>query len=110
MYLHLGPYRLHPHIFFETISYFIGFGVYFSLRRRFGDAMATPLRWAVVAAAVAGAALGSRLLYWLEDPQLIWKNLHNAALLMDGKTIVGALIGGLVTVELGPVHTIAAPR
>jgi phosphatidylglycerol:prolipoprotein diacylglycerol transferase len=53
-----------------------------------------------VAAAVAGAALGSRLLYWLEDPQLTWQNFRDPAYLMGGKTIVGALIFGLISVEL----------
>ncbi len=62
--------------------------------------MPVPLRWAVVAAAVAGAAIGSKLLFWLEDPRLTYHNLHNPAYLIGGKTIVGALIGGLLTVEL----------
>jgi len=49
---------------------------------------------------VAGAALGSKLLFWLEDPQLTWHNLNNPAYLMGGKTIVGALVFGLISVEL----------
>ena len=54
----------------------------------------------MVAAAVTGAALGSRLLYLLEDPQLTLQNLHDPAYLLGGKTIVGALVFGLITVEL----------
>lgn len=54
----------------------------------------------MIAAAVAGAALGSKLLFWLEDPELTWHNLHNPAYLMGGKTIVGALVFGLISVEL----------
>ena len=54
----------------------------------------------MIAAAVAGAAFGSKILFWFEDPQLTWQNLHNPAYLMGGKTIVGALIFGLVSVEL----------
>jgi phosphatidylglycerol:prolipoprotein diacylglycerol transferase len=49
---------------------------------------------------VAGAALGSKLLYWLEDPQLTWQNFRDPAYLMGGKTIVGALIFGMIAVEL----------
>lgn len=77
----------------------IAFATYLDLRRRFGDAVTLPLRWATVAAAVAGAALGSKVLYWLEDPRATLQNLHNPAYLIGGKTIVGALIGGVITVE-----------
>ncbi len=87
-------------MFFEALSYAIAFYAYLNLRRRFGDPIATPLRWAAVAAAVAGAALGSKVLFWLEDPRLTLQNLHNPAYWIGGKTIVGALIGGLVAVEL----------
>ncbi len=100
MYLRFGSYRLHPHIFFETLSYFVAFRVYLSVRRRFGDSLAILIRWVVIAAAVSGAAIGSKVLYWLEDPRLTLANLHNPAFLMGGKTIVGALIGGLAMVEL----------
>jgi phosphatidylglycerol---prolipoprotein diacylglyceryl transferase len=54
----------------------------------------------VIAAAVAGAALGSKVLFWFEDPELTWHNLTNPAYLTGGKTIVGALVLGLITVEL----------
>ena len=86
------------------LSYFVAFRVYLYLRQRFGDPLSTPLRWVVVAAALAGAALGSKLLYWLEDPQLTWHNFHDPAYLMGGKTIVGALVFGLVSVELIKPH------
>lgn len=49
---------------------------------------------------MAGAAFGSKLLFLLEDPQLTWRNLENPAYLVGGKTIVGALIFGLISVEL----------
>jgi len=97
-YIHLGPYNVHPHFFFEALSYVVAFAVYLALRRRFGDPIVTPLRWAVIAAAVTGAALGSKLLFWLEDPQLTWQHLHDPNYLVGGKTIVGALAFGLVTV------------
>jgi phosphatidylglycerol:prolipoprotein diacylglycerol transferase len=49
--------------------------------------------------AVAGAALGSKLLFLLEDPHLTWQSIRDPAYLMGGKTIVGALAFGLVAVE-----------
>jgi len=54
----------------------------------------------VLAAAIAGAALGSKVLFWLENPQLTRQNPSNLAYLMGGKTIVGALVFGLIAVEL----------
>lgn len=100
VYIPIGHYQIHPHIFFETLAYFIAFRVYLSLRHRFGDPLSTPIRWTVIAAAVAGAALGSKLLFWLEDPQRTLHNLGNPAYLLGGKTIVGALVFGLISVEL----------
>jgi phosphatidylglycerol---prolipoprotein diacylglyceryl transferase len=99
-YVRLGPYTFHPHFFFEALSYVIAFSVYLALRRRFGDPIVTPLRWAVVAAAVTGAALGSKLLFWFEDPRLTWQHLHDPNYIIGGKTIVGALAFGLISVEL----------
>ena len=92
--------RIHPHTFFEALSYFVAFRVYLSLRGRFGDPIATPIRWAVIAAAIGGAALGSKILFWFEDPQLSLLNLHNPAYFVGGKTIVGGLLLGLIAVEL----------
>lgn len=74
-------------------------GLYVYLRRRFGDTIVSPIRWATVAVAIAGATIGSKLLFLLEDPQLSWRTLHDPAYLLGGKTIVGALALGLFSVE-----------
>ncbi len=92
--------RIHPHPLFEALAYCVAFRVYLYLRRRFGDAISTPLRWAAVAFALAGAAIGSKIVYWLEDPRLTWSHLRDPAYLMGGKTMVGALVFGLVFVEV----------
>jgi prolipoprotein diacylglyceryltransferase len=92
VYLRVGSVRIHPHIFFETSAYVIGFSLFLLMRRRLGDPVSEDFRWWVIAAAVAGAALGCRLLGWLEAPHL------GAA--VAGKTIVGGLAGGLLAVEL----------
>jgi prolipoprotein diacylglyceryltransferase len=93
----IGPWRIHPHLFFETISYVVGFRVYLALRRRAGDTVVVPFRWATLSAAAAGAALGARSLAWLANPDAAWTL---ESLLLGGKTIVGGLIGGLIGVEL----------
>lgn len=98
-YIHLGPLALHPHWVFETLAYFVGFRVYLRLRARTGDHLAAGDRWWVVAAAAVGAALGSKLLYWFEDPAVTLARWRDPVYLMAGKSIVGGLIGGLVAVE-----------
>lgn len=103
-YLHLGPWRLHPHWVFEALAYGLGFRIYLALRRRSGDPIAGPLRWSVIAAAAAGAAVGSKIFYWFEDPWQTLERWPDPAYLMAGKTIVGALIGGLIAVEWAKRH------
>jgi phosphatidylglycerol---prolipoprotein diacylglyceryl transferase len=100
VYIHLGSLELHPHVVFETLAYAIGFRVYVSLRNRRGDAIDDANRWWVIAAAAMGAVVGCKALYWFEDPGATLAHWRDPAFLMGGKTIVGALIGGLFSVEL----------
>jgi phosphatidylglycerol---prolipoprotein diacylglyceryl transferase len=64
------------------------------LRKRYGDNVSLDERWWIIAAAMAGAALGSRLLGLLENPLVIVRSGQ-----LGGKTIVGGLLGGWVAVE-----------
>jgi phosphatidylglycerol---prolipoprotein diacylglyceryl transferase len=96
----IGHYAVHPHFFFEVTAYAVATVAYFVVRRRFGDVLSVPIRWAVLAAAVAGAAIGAKLFFLFEDPKRTWNTLHDPAYLLGGKTIVGALIGGLIAVEV----------
>jgi phosphatidylglycerol:prolipoprotein diacylglycerol transferase len=99
VYLHLGPLTLAPHQPLEILGGFLGLRLYFALRRRSGDPLPTERRLVVFVAAVAGAAIGSKLLAWLYNPAPVLANPSLAALLA-GKTIVGGLLGGLAAVEL----------
>jgi phosphatidylglycerol:prolipoprotein diacylglycerol transferase len=91
--------QLQLHWLFETIAYVVGFRLYLWQRRRRGDVIADGTRWSIVAAAIAGAAIGSKLLYWLEDPALTLQHANDLVFLMAGKTVVGGLVGGLIAVE-----------
>lgn len=100
VYLHLGALQIHPHWFFETLAYAAAFRLYLTVRRYKGDALPDADRWWVIAGATMGAAVGSKLLYWFEDPRLTLQHLHDPAFLLGGKTIVGALAVALFSVEL----------
>jgi prolipoprotein diacylglyceryltransferase len=91
--------QLQLHWLFETIAYVVGFRLYLWQRRRRGDVIADGTRWSIVAAAIAGAAIGSKLLYWFEDPALTLQHASDLMFLMAGKTVVGGLVGGLIAVE-----------
>jgi prolipoprotein diacylglyceryltransferase len=99
VYLHVGSLRIHPHWFFETLAYLVSFRIYLLLRRRRGDAVPDVNRWWVIAAGAVGAVVGSKVLYWSEDPAATIRHFADPAFLLGGKTIVGALIGALFSVE-----------
>ena len=99
VYLWLGPLPIHPHWLFETLAYLAGARIYGLIKARTGDTISTDDRWWVVAAAAVGAAVGSKLLYWLSDPAFFLAHASNPFLLMGGKSVVGALVGGLIAVE-----------
>jgi phosphatidylglycerol:prolipoprotein diacylglycerol transferase len=87
------------HSLFEALAYASAFRVYLWLRSQEGDPLDDIPRWWVIAAAAMGAAIGSKVLYWLENPRMTLQMLGNFDFLLGGKTIVGGLIGGLFAVE-----------
>lgn len=99
VYIHLGPLTVAPHQPLEILGCFLGFRLYLALRRRAGDPLPSDRRLVVFAAAVVGAALGSKLLAWAFNPPPVLAH-PSLALLLSGKTIVGGLLGGLAAVEL----------
>ncbi len=71
-------------------------------RRRFpttAELALTP-RLALIAGAILGAAIGARLSWWLQDPLTAFTNFPDVMALMQGKSILGGLLGGVVGVEL----------
>ncbi|HZR27373.1 MAG TPA: prolipoprotein diacylglyceryl transferase family protein [Terriglobales bacterium] len=99
VYIYVAGVRIHPHLLFESLAYVSGVLLYLWMRRRSGDFVADPVRWSVITAAVAGGALGSKLMYLLEDPAATLRHLGDPFYLMGGKSIVGGLVGGLIAVE-----------
>jgi phosphatidylglycerol---prolipoprotein diacylglyceryl transferase len=98
--LWLGPLAIQPHWVFETLGYIVGARLYGYLKAQDGDALRSETRWWVVAAAFIGSAVGSKLLVLADHPTLTVANLASPLSLADGKTVVGALLGALIAVEL----------
>lgn len=98
--LQLGPLAIPPHQPLEMLGAFLGFRLYLRQRRRAGDPLHAERRLIVLAAAIVGAALGSKLLAVASDPPSTFTALFDVQLLLAGKTIVGGLLGGLFAVEL----------
>jgi phosphatidylglycerol---prolipoprotein diacylglyceryl transferase len=99
VYLRFGSVALHPHWVFESFAYSVAFYWYIRARRSAGDVVDRRVRRWVVAAAIVGGFVGSRLLYLLEDPVQLGSDWADPAFIFGGKTIVGGLIGGLIAVE-----------
>ena len=101
VHLRAGPVDLPLHLLLESLAYLIGFQLYLRQRRRRGDHLGERTRGWVVVAAVLGAAAGSKVVYWLSDPWLTARQAAagDVAFLMAGKSIAGALAGGLIAVE-----------
>ncbi|MFB6467056.1 prolipoprotein diacylglyceryl transferase [Cytobacillus sp. Hz8] len=90
-------FGIQPHLLFESLAYFIGFRVYLYTRNK--ERIPLDKAMWVVVGAILGAAFGSKILYWFEDPSETIRNWNNIYYLMEGKTIVGGLLGGLIGVE-----------
>ena len=87
------------HFLFESLAYFVAFRFYLFERNRSGDFLNASTRWSIVAAAIGGAAVGSKILFWLEDPERTVRHWNSLQYLMSGKTVVGAILGGTLAVE-----------
>jgi len=89
------------HTVFEMSAYFVGLRLFLWQRKRLAlPALADRDRslWIGVAA-IVGAAIGAKLGYWIEDPRNAFADFPDWRHLLEGKTIVGALLGGLIGVE-----------
>ncbi|MBD2004142.1 MULTISPECIES: prolipoprotein diacylglyceryl transferase [Cyanophyceae] len=99
VYLWLGSVRIHPHILFESLAYAIAFRLLIKNSRK--DSIAPTQRSSVIVGGLVGALAGAKLLVLVQHIDLLFSNWQQLfLLLLQGKTVVGALLGGLIGVEI----------
>jgi phosphatidylglycerol---prolipoprotein diacylglyceryl transferase len=94
----------HPayHLLFETLAYIIGMRYYFAERLRDPQSPLVDVDHAlwVLVGLIFGAALGSKLLAFLENPPTANPEIPLLLTVLTGKSVVGGLLGGWLGVEL----------
>ena len=89
------------HGIFEWGGIFVGAKLYLRSSGISLTALGTNRRFPVIMGCVAGAAVGNKLVHWIHHAER-WPLLVDSPwLLLQGQSIVGALLGGLIGVELG---------
>jgi phosphatidylglycerol---prolipoprotein diacylglyceryl transferase len=100
------PLTEHPHLFhavFEAAALTIGAFYYRWLQQRAGVSLGALMeggRFAVLLGCIFGAALGNKLVFWIEMPQLLPLYWNKPEVWFAGQSVVGGLLGGLIGVEL----------
>ncbi len=99
VYIGLGAWKIHPHFLFESLGYSVAFRLLLQNIR--SDTIRSSQRTSVIVGGMVGALLGTKGLVLLQHIDLLWLDWHQWLLLIpQGKTVVGALLGGLLGVEL----------
>jgi len=91
-------YTINSHLVLEYLAFFVAFRYYVILRRKSNDIINSNNRLSIILGAALGALIGSRLIGVLENPLLNFSS-QDIIQLLNTKTIMGGLFGGLLGVE-----------
>lgn len=96
----------HPwlHLVFEALAYIVGVRLFWWQRRQQRATQAEQAMSWIVVGAIIGAALGSKLGFFLERPDLVVARWGHPAELLAGKTVLGGFLGGVIGVETAKVR------
>lgn len=92
-------YNVNIHLVLEYLAFFVAFRYYIYLRKKNTDSISTTNRLSIILGAVIGALIGSRLVGFLENPNVVISK-ETIIQLLNTKTIMGGLFGGLLGVEV----------
>lgn len=91
--------KINIHLILEYLAFFIAFRYYVWLKRHSADAIPGRNRLSIILGAIVGAFIGSRLSGFFENPISNF-NMENVVHLLNNKSIMGGLFGGLLGVEI----------
>lgn len=91
--------KVNVHLILEYLAFLIAFRYYIFLRKKSDDEISDKNRLSIILGAILGAFLGSRLIGFLENPLISFSTL-NVIHLLNTKSVMGGLFGGLIGVEL----------
>lgn len=94
----LFGYKVNVHLILEYTAFFVAFRYYLFLRKRSFDSISSNNRLSIIIGAIFGALFLSRVMAFFENPMLHWNQEWIA--ILNNKTIMGGLFGGLLGVEL----------
>lgn len=92
-------FRINIHLILEYLAFFIAFRYYLELRKAAPDLISNRNRLSIILGAIIGALIGSRLIGFLEHP-MITLNSGDLIYLLNTKSIMGGLFGGMIGVEV----------
>ncbi|MDC8002952.1 prolipoprotein diacylglyceryl transferase [Aureisphaera galaxeae] len=87
------------HLILEYLAFLIAFRYYVYLRKNSNDPISYTNRLSIILGAIFGALVGSRVVGWLEYPFIDFSE-NVWLVLLNTKTIMGGLFGGLLGVEI----------
>jgi phosphatidylglycerol:prolipoprotein diacylglycerol transferase len=94
------------HLVLEWLALATGVQLYrWQRRRAVQPALLQPGSFAVVVGCILGAAIGNKLVFWIEMPHLWQSAVPDWHLIASGQSIVGGLLGGLLGVEIAKTLT-----
>lgn len=96
---HIAGVKINVHLILEYIAFFTAYRYYLNLKKSYSDSITYSNRIAIILGATIGALVGSRVMGFLENP-IMDTSLNGLLLLINLKTIMGGLFGGLLGVEL----------
>jgi len=91
--------KVNVHLVLEYAAFFIGFRYYLFLKKNTIDPISSSNRLSIIIGAVFGAFFGSRIVGFLESPSFLSMSPEYIVQLLNSKTIMGGLFGGMVGVE-----------